>query len=198
VTGGRPELDELLVADPPDAWEALGFTVVDGVVALGGVRIRLGAEGEGITAWTLRGAPTGDLGGLPTRESHAPPPEPVAHPVGASAVDHVVVITPDFDGTVEELRAAGLDYRASRDAGGGHRQAFFVLGPCLLELGGPADGSVRFWGLTLVVDDLDVAVARLGDRLGRVKEAVQPGRRIATLRREAGLSVPLALITPRG
>ncbi len=62
---------------------------------------------------------------------------------------------------------------------------------------GPSDGSVRFWGLTLVVSDLDAAAARLGSRLGAVKDAVQPGRRIATVRREAGLSVPLALMTPR-
>jgi len=71
------------------------------------------------------------------------------------------------------------------------------VGPCLLELGGPAEGDVRFWGLTLVVDDLDAAAERLGGRLGRVKEAVQPGRRIATVQREAGLSVPLAFMTPR-
>jgi hypothetical protein len=56
---------------------------------------------------------------------------------------------------------------------------------------------VRFWGLTLVVDDLDAAAARLGDRVGPVKDAVQKGRRIATLRREAGLGVPVALMSPR-
>ncbi|MEA2429000.1 MAG: hypothetical protein QOF37_2628 [Thermoleophilaceae bacterium] len=194
----RPEVDEILLADPPLAWEQLGFTVLDGVVPLGGVRIRLGVPGEGIVGWTLRGdLHDHDLDGLPTSTSDAGPPEPVEHPIAAAAVDHVVALTPDFDRTVGRLRAAGLDYRATRDAGNGHRQAFFVVGPCLLELGGPSDGDVRFWGLTLVVDDLDAAAARLGDRLGAVKEAVQPGRRIATLRREAGLGVPLALMTPR-
>ena len=98
------------------------------------------------------------------------------------------------------LRAAGLDYRHTRDAGDGLRQAFFVLGPCLLELGGPApvEDAPRLWGMTLVVDDIDAAAARLGDLLGQVKDAVQPGRRIATVRREAGLGAPIALITPRG
>lgn len=72
-----------------------------------------------------------------------------------------------------------------------------MLGPCLLELGGPAPGDARLWGLTLAVEDLDAAAALLGDRLGHVKDAVQPGRRIATVRREAGLSVPVALMTPR-
>lgn len=199
--GGRAELDELFIGDPPEAWRALGFFVdVDGVVALGGVRVRLGGGsggGGGISGWSLRGLRGDDLDGLPTRRSESEPPEAVSHPLGAVAVDHVVALTDDLDRTTAKLRAAGLDYRRTRDAGGGRRQAFFVVGPCLLELGGPADGPPRFWGLTLVVEDLDAAADRLGARLGRVKPAVQPGRRIATLRSEAGLSVPLALMTPR-
>jgi hypothetical protein len=35
-----------------------------------------------------------------------------------------------------------------------------------------------------------------GSLLGGVKDAVQPGRRIATLRREARLSVPVAFMSP--
>jgi hypothetical protein len=199
----RPELDELAVADPPDAWRSLGFTVVGDVVPLGGVRIRLGAGSpgsSGIVGWSLRGlAPEADLDGLPTTLSHAPPPEPVTHPNGALGVDHVVALTPDFERTVDALRAAGLDYRRTRDAGRGRRQAFFVMGDCLLELGGPApgEGCARFWGLTLVVDDLDAASGLLGERLGRVKDAVQPGRRIATVQPSAGLTVPMALMSPR-
>ena len=194
----RPELDEIAVADAPERWAELGFAVVDGVVPIGGVRIRLGASGRGIAGWSLRGVGEGaDLDGLEASVSEAPTPAPVEHPNGATAVDHLVALTPDLDRTVAKLRVAGLDHRATRDAGGGFRQAFFVLGPCLLELGGPAEGDVRFWGLTLVVRDLDAAAERLGDRLGPVKDAVQPGRRIATVRREAGLGVPLALMTPR-
>jgi hypothetical protein len=197
----RAEVDELFVADPPEAWQALGFTVADGVVQLGGVRIRLGEPGRGIVGWSLRGvAREADLDGLPTRaptEPRRPAAAFAAHPLGAVAVDHLVALTPDLDGTVAKLRSAGLDHRRTREAGEGFSQAFFVVGPCLLELGGPADGDVRFWGLTLVVDDLEAAADRLGDRLGRVKDAVQPGRRIATVSREAGLSAPLALMTPR-
>jgi hypothetical protein len=47
------------------------------------------------------------------------------------------------------------------------------------------------------VADLDAAAERLGDRLGRARDAVQRGRRIATVRPEAGLGPPVALITPR-
>jgi hypothetical protein len=198
VSGARPELDEIVLADPPDVWRALGFSVVDGIVPLGGVRIRLGAPGQGIVGWSLRHLASEELDGLRADVSHAPVPENVEHPVGATGVDHLVALTPDFDRTVGQLEAARFDLRRTRDAGGGYRQAFFVLGPCLLELGGPAEGEARLWGLTLVVGDLDAAAERLGDRLGRVKEAVQPGRRIATLRPEAGVGVPVALITPRG
>jgi hypothetical protein len=196
----RPELDEIHIADPPAVWRDMGFAVVDDVVVLGGVRIRLGAPGAGIAGWSLRNLPAGaDLDGLDATVSHAPPPEPVEHPLGATAVDHVVALTPDFDRTVGALRAAGLDYRRTRAAGNGFRQAFFVLGPCLLELGGPAPGEDApcLWGMTLVVDDIDAAAGRLGDLLGQVKDAVQPGRRIATVRREAGLGVPVALMTRR-
>ena len=195
----RPELDELVLGGAPEAWEALGFTLVGGVAPIGGVRIRLNGSGGGISGWSLRGLARGaDLDGLPSSVSEAPPPEPVTHAVGAVAVDHVVALTPDFDRTAGKLGAAGFDYRSTRDAGSGFRQAFFVLGPCLLELGGPAEGRRPWlWGLTLVVEDIDAAAARLGDLLGRVKDAVQPGRRIATVRREASLGVPVALITPR-
>lgn len=195
----RPEVDEIAVAGDPARWEALGFVVDGNVVAVGGVRIRLGARGKGIAGWSLRGIAEGaDLDGLPTTVAAGPPPpDAVEHPLGVTAVDHLVALTPDLDRTVARLSAAGLDHRRTRDAGGGMRQAFFVVGPCLLELGGPVEGEVRFWGLTLAVADIDAAAERLGDRLGRVKDAVQPGRRIATVRPEAGLGLPLALITPR-
>jgi hypothetical protein len=198
----RPELDEIVLGDSPSAWRDLGFVVEGDVVAVGGVRIRLAGDGSAVGGWSLRGLPPGgaDLGALAPSASNAPPPEPVEHPIGVTAVDHVVALTPDFDGTLRALQDRGLDYRRTRDADGGVRQAFFVIGPCLLELGGPAPGEEgpRLWGLTLVVADIDGAAERLGDRLGRVKDAVQPGRRIATVRRGPGLEVPLALITPRG
>ena len=192
MTPQRPELDEIVLADAPEAWERLGFTVVDGVVPLGGVRIRLG--GDGPPRWSLRNLEDTDLAGLPTAVSHAPPPEPVEHPNGAVAVDHVVALTEDLDATAERLRAAGLDHRRTRDAGGGMRQAFFVIGPCLLELAGPVEGGgTRFWGMTIVAPEPE----RFGEHVGRVKDAVQPGRRIATVRREEGLQIAIAVMTPR-
>ncbi len=86
----RAELAALQIADPPGAWEALGFTVSgDGVVILGGVELWLDAAGRGITGWTLRrislhqdvdGLPTGTTTDPPlrTRPHHATPTGPWA------------------------------------------------------------------------------------------------------------------------
>lgn len=190
----RPSLAELLLGGPAEPWERLGLTVSDGAIPIGGVALRFGAEGTGIQSWGLEGATTTPL---PEHAVRTTAPVPVDHPLGVTAIDHVVALTGDLDAAVDELVAAGLDHRRTREAGEGRRQAFFLLGPCLLELVGPLDGPTRFWGLTLVVEDLDAAAERLGDLLGPVKDAVQPGRRIATIRREAGLGLPVALMTPR-
>jgi hypothetical protein len=188
----RPELDEIALADPAAAWAALGFTVREQSIALGGVRIRLGAAAKGLKLRELDARH--DLDGLPIVPSTAPPPPPpTRHPNGASAIDHVVAHTPDLARTTSKLTAAGLDHRPSPAP-----QEFFVLGPCLLELVERPGDPPGLWGLTLVVEDLDEAARQLGNRLGRVKQAVQPGRRIATVRTsEAGLSTALALMTPR-
>ena len=201
-----PRLDELLIAGAPDRWEALGLAVgADGVAQVGAIRLRLGVPGEpGIAGWRVRGLADGDLDGLATTGSDAPPraPAPAAdHPLGALAVDQVVVATPDVGRTIAALEAAGLDLRRVREAGPNARQGFFVVGDAVLEVVGPAerdgDGPASFWGLVLVVEDLDAAAERLGPLLGTPRDAVQPGRRIATVRREAGLGTAVALITPR-
>lgn len=190
-------LDGLCIADEPAAWEALGFAVDRDVVSIGGVHIRLAGRdaGEGIIGW--------HVAGLDSRVLPAAQPFRAGkgrHPNGVVAVDHVVAFTGDFDGTVAALAEEGLEARRVREVPGGEvRQAFYVLQTALLEVAGPVEGEdePRFWGLTLVAEDLDALAERLGDRLGEVKDAVQPGRRIATLRRGAGLAVPLAFMTPR-
>jgi len=118
-------------------------------------------------------------------------------------VDHLVVMSPDPDRTTKALAAHGVEPRRQRHTdqyGPPFTQTFFRLGRPILELIGPATpaGSepARFYGVAFTVDDLDATAALLGDRLGRVKEAVQPGRRIATLRREAGAGIPLAFMSP--
>ncbi len=205
-------IDELTVADSPGAWSALGFDVEGDVCVLGELRIRLaGADaGKGLTGWSLRGVESTELDGLVTaRSDREPPAEAAAHPNGIAAIDHVVAITPALERTVAALQAAGLDLRRIREEStpaGAPRQAFFRLGATILEVvqepeeaierGGGVDRPAFFWGLALTAPDIEATVAGLGDRVSEVRPAVQPGRRIATLRRSAGLALPVALITP--
>jgi hypothetical protein len=188
--------------------------VTDGVCQLGGVSVRLGLRlgedsGGGITVLSIRGlrAPVDDIDGLPTtapvdREREAPARS--THPNGATALDHVVVVTPDFDRTTQALEAVGIPFRRVRRVGDEHdagsfRQGFRRLGPAILEVVealGVEPGPARFWGLVVIVADLDALKERLADRLTNPKPAVQPGRRIATLERAAGLSPRVAFMTP--
>lgn len=200
----------LALADAPEAWTALGFSLdADGAIGLGGVRISLGAPGRGIVAWSLRGlADAVEIDGLVTQAVDVPPggPEPAGappHPNGAIGLDHVVVITPDFDRTAAVLQAHGLALRRVRHVGEGDdafRRGFRRLGPAILELvesARAAAGPARFWGVTLIAEDLDAFVAGLGpERISEARAAVQPGRRIATLRRAAGLGMPVAVMDP--
>jgi hypothetical protein len=60
----------------------------------------------------------------------------------------------------------------------------------------PNGGPARLWGLAFNVDDLDASVAWFGpERCGRIKDAVQPGRRIATVKPEADLRAAVALMS---
>ncbi len=208
-----PTIDELVLADEPERWAALGFTVVEGCCQLGRVRLRLAGHGagRGLVGWSLRAIGGVELDGLPTIRSQSPvPPPSPAHPNGAHAIDHVVAMSPALDRTVRALQAAGLDLRRIREQptpAGAPRQAFFRLGAEILEVvqepdsavehGGGAARSARLWGLALVVEDLDRTAEGLSPHVGSIRPAVQPGRRIATLRRSAGLAVPVALMSPR-
>ncbi len=195
-------LAALSIADPPERWKALGFAVEDAGAQIGGVQLRFGVGGHGITSWAIAGVEAiTEIDGLPTTGAEPPPyTKPVTHPNGATGIDHVVVVSPDFDRTAAALAGAGLALRRVRDAGG-FRQGFRRAGPAIVELveakGAPA-GPARFWGLVVTVEDLDALAEGLGDRLGKMHPAVQSGRRIATLRETAGLSMKVAFMTPEG
>ena len=122
-------VDEIHVADAPDAWARAGFTVDSAGDAapccrVGGVRIRLvgSHHGSGIVGWSLGGLPagfSGELDGIATARSddcgaatastptevnpaasaststHAPRAAPAEHSNGVTAIDHVVLLSPD-------------------------------------------------------------------------------------------------------
>ena len=192
-----PTLEELEIADEPTGWRALGFEVEDRACQVSSVRLRLVGKGprRGILDWKLSdGEP-------------AAAPEP-AHPNGVARIDHVVLLSPDLDRTVDELRSDGFELRRIREGetpGGSTRQAFFRVGEPILEVVQAPDGTsvarnpdgpARLWGIAFRVEDMDATASALGDLLGTPRDAVQPGRKIATLRPEAGLGPAIAFMTP--
>jgi hypothetical protein len=202
----RPELAALGVADPPEPWRALGFAVTGGDrIILGGVELELGSGGSGLTGWTLRHLDLGDSGdcgddidGLPTAVTTAGPPAAAEHPNGATGIDHVVIVTPDFDRTASALAGRGIPLRRIRESGD-HRQGFRRLGPAIMEIVEspklPA-GPARLWGMVMIVPDLHALHESLASHLGEPRPAVQPGRQIATLANSAGLSPQIAFMDP--
>lgn len=206
MSGPGFQLQIVTVGDEPDAWAAAGFTVTDGVVWIGSTAIVCTGDGsQGIRHVTVDGL-TDDVDGLPVAGVPVPDRSSVdaEHPNLVSGFDHLVAMSPAMERTSTALQAAGLEHRRTRtfEVGGEmRRQDFFWLGDVILELVGldgvEGDGPATWWGLALECSDLDLAAERLGDALGRVKEAVQPGRRIATVRtRDLGVSVPIALMSP--
>jgi hypothetical protein len=201
------ELLGLDLATDPIAWRALGFALDDDdMCAVDGVAIRLGRPGPKIAGWAIAGVPDDvEIDGLTTTASTraAAASAGRSHPNGTIAIDHVVAISPDPARTIAARAEHGIEPRRSRHTdqyGPPFTQTFFRLGRPILELIGPDEptGSepARFYGLAFTVHDLDATAEFLGDRLGRVKDAVQAGRRIATLRREAGAGIPLAFMSP--
>jgi hypothetical protein len=200
----EPELAELVIADPPDRWRELGFEVDEhGHLDIGAVRLRLGGStgaGGGITAWSLmRVNAMGSIDGLPSPVPRVLYPPPFkSHPNGATSIDHVVIISSSLDRTAAALARAGIELKRTQESERG-RMGFRRLGPAILEVVERDDlesDEARFWGLAIVVIDIDSLAAQLGDRLGPIKQAIQPGRRIAALRGGAGISAPLAFMSP--
>lgn len=210
---------ELVIADDAEPWRQVGFAVEeDGTARLGLTRLRFVGEGErrGIRGWSLRGLDDAaraeaTLDGIPTELVDEEPAEPGAHPNGVVRIDHIVVLSPDRDRTVEAFGRLDIEPRRTRVAGdetAGDRytpmlQTFFRLGEVIVELVTPAEPATgegaakpaRLFGLALTVADIDATAELLGEHVGRVKPAVQPGRRITTLRhRELGLSVATAFM----
>ena len=201
---GSPTIAELVVGGHPEQWRAAGFAVgADNRVVVGTVTIRLDADGHpGIASWSLRAPVPPAIDGLPTTSSMADIADALEHPNHVVAIDHLVVLTPDLDRTIDALAEQGLELRRVREgpAGDGRevKQAFFRMAEVILEVvatGRGGDEPAQFWGLTFLSDDLDATLAALGpERVSEGASAVQPGRRIATVRESAGLGVPVALM----
>lgn len=192
----------LTVGGPLAPWTDLGLVAVDGLIPLFGTGLRVDADAPpGMVGWALSGLddPVTSIDGVPTTAVAAVAPVLVEHPLGADELDHVVVNTGSLERTCAAIAAAtGARLKRIREAGP-VRQGFHRLGGLVVEVVervGQPDGPASLWGLVFNVADLDVAVDHLGpERCSLPKDAVQPGRRIATLRSAVGLGVPVALMS---
>jgi hypothetical protein len=195
------EIQQLTIGADPTAWNRAGFAVDGDGTKVGAVDLRF-TSGDGILGWRLTSG-QGEIDGLPVATAAETDAADRPHPNGATHIDHLVVFTPDLGRTTAALEEIGVESRRVREVetdGGPLRQGFFRLGEVILEVvthGNVEPGPARFWGVTFAVEDLDACAELLGDRLGSIRDAVQPGRRIATVRREAALGIPVALISLR-
>jgi hypothetical protein len=195
--GGVPRAVEIVLGDAPERWAALGFAVRDGACFIGGVRLTFAAGAPGLREVRVDGLRTDRPDGLALVAGDPLPAPSLAHPNGAVAVDHVVAFTDDLARTAGAVESAGLPLRRIRRPPEVPAPAAFLPAGTLVVEVVETGFAPSWWGMVVAVADLDAAVAQLGDLVGAPRTAVQAGRRIATVRAEAGLSAALALMTPR-
>ena len=114
------------------------------------------------------------------------------------AVDHVVVATEPLARTCGAIAdATGAALKQVREVGA-LRQGFHRVGGLVVEVveqRRPPGRTGHLWGCVLS-SRTSMPPELLGDdALGEPRDAVQPGRRIATVRDAVGLGVPVALMT---
>ncbi len=202
---GSPVLTRLDLPGTPACWEALGFSVSSGELRIGQVVCRLGASE---TSWGFDRPDVliSDVAAAAVSpQSALEMPTPTAHANGAFKVDHIVLASDDPRGTKSELESFGFVAKGARivgDPGAQRSQTFFWSGELLLELVGSANGGgtevprARIWGVTFVVDDLDRLAQAAGRLVSQQRAAVQSGRKIAIVSKDAGVGLEVAFMSP--
>jgi hypothetical protein len=202
VTQAR--LARVTVGGTPDAWRAAGFAVDEhGCIPFVNGALELTDSGVGMLGLVIDGLGAddvlpADLEGIPLSAGRTV--AALDHPNGAFELDHIVIMTDSLERTSDAVTAAlGLERRRIRETAD-VRQAFhrFADRGCIIEIVERAGlDHVGLWGLVVNVADLEAVIeTQSDDMIGAAKNAVQPGRRIATFRSGAGLGVPVALMTP--
>jgi hypothetical protein len=212
---------DLWLSSSIEPWHRLGFSSFsvgqpDGLsvscISIAGLGFRFlpeiaepSASGSYATGWTVRSddATTHSVDGVATRVIAELQPVPeLTHQFAVTAIDHVVITTGSLERTCGAITdQLGLPLKRIRDAGHGVRQGFHRAGSLILEIVERPDlapeTSAEIWGVVFVVDDLDSAIAWLGpDAIGAPRDAVQNGRRIASVKKDVGLGLPVALMSP--
>ena len=204
------QLSGLTLQAEHEQWQVCGLVHpdADDDPLIGGVRFRfLGTDGNdasetgaGLIAWSFEGLILGEaIDGIPTVESPQVAGEAASTPLEIVGIDHIVINTDDLERTSSAFAAAtGSELRRVREVNDTMRQGFHKVGSIVVEIVERADAptGASLWGLVFNVADLDRACEWLGpDVISPPKDAVQEGRRIATIRAIAGLRVPVALMS---
>jgi hypothetical protein len=93
--------------------------------------------------------------------------------------------------------AAGFDLLGDLcEVGTARLRLEVVQAPARTKVAADPNGPVRLWGISFLVEELATPAAARGDSLGEPRDAVQPGRRIATVATAAGLGPAIAFMTP--
>lgn len=164
----------------PIRWESFGFPPIPRFEAT-----TLVEGGEPGWAWSERAPEFG----VPVVDADA------GEHVEGWAVDHVVLLVPDLDEAKATLEAVGHRPRLSMEVRG-RPAAFFRAGPVLEVIESPVRAAA-IYGVALTAEQpLEVLVLRwrsLGFDVSDPRPAIQPGRRILTVR---GLEAGLAVMSP--
>lgn len=199
-------LAEIRIAADPAGWVRLGLTqAADGSIQVGTIRLRFVDGDGGVVAWGLDGLPAEHAGvteidGLPTYAAPAPVGPPPSNEMHAVGFDHLIVTTSSLDRTCQAIGdITGEAIKRIREIGE-IRQGFHRLGEAVIEVVESPKVTLDhagFGGLVINVADLDGLCERLGeDVVSPAKNAVQPGRRIASVRQPVGLGLAVALMSP--
>lgn len=203
-------LAALIVGGEISPWKSLGFDIDHGSFRIADVSVRVTGGDAGLVGWQFTSDRTGhvDVDGISTDLVPAAPTAEQRSRLGVAGVvglDHVVVNTDDPARTCAAIELElGLPVRRVRELGKGVTQTFHKAENTVIEVvSGPhiEHRGARLWGMVASLDDIEGFVADVVSRLGDAvvtppKAAVQPGRKISTVRPDAGLGVPFALMSP--
>lgn len=199
------QIVEVRVGGPIEPWQAVGAVGDEPRLEVEGCRLVVdsslppGVAGLGLWA-PDGGAVPAELDGVPVSPA-TPPTRADTTDLGIVGWDHLVLMTPALERTCGAVEAAtGAPLKRIREAGNGVRQGFHRLGSLVVEVVESPQipsGPARAWGFVWNVGDLDEQARRLGaDVLSAPRDAVQPGRRIASFRAGVGLGAAVALMSP--
>jgi len=160
----------------PIDWTTLGWPISPD---LGGITLE---TGDPKWAWT---------GPAPALSIHIFEPT-VGDPVAMMSIDHIVVLVPDLDGAVGRFSRAGLEPRLRMNVRD-RPAAFFRAGPVIEVIESPVRQASLF-GVAITseipLETISLEWKSRGLTVGTIRPAIQPGRRIMSIRDlDAGLAI---------